>query len=103
MRDATEMDARWMRDGCEIWRDAGLYKISQFSRTLSKSQKTLASGGFRSSTNPGLSSVSVTPVTNPRLSPQEKCENPANTALSPMSPMSPQKSGSGGEGSRLAL
>ena len=35
-----------MRDGCEIWRDAGLYKISQFSRNLSKSQETILSGGF---------------------------------------------------------
>src|SRR5438132_4896317 len=46
MRDATEMNARWRRDGCEIWRDAGLYKISQFSRNLSKSQETILSGGF---------------------------------------------------------
>src|SRR5260221_247322 len=33
MRDATEMQPRWMRDESEIWRDAGLCKFSQFSKT----------------------------------------------------------------------
>ena len=53
MRDATEMNARWMRDGCEIWRDAGLYKIRQFSRNLSKSLETILSGGFLGSGRAG--------------------------------------------------
>jgi hypothetical protein len=47
MRDATEIQPRWMRDGSEIWRDAGLCKSSQFSRILSKLQRILLSGGFR--------------------------------------------------------
>src|SRR5260221_10928408 len=55
MRDPTEMHPRWKRDGSEIWRDAGLYKFSQFSRTLSKLQETCMSGGFRrSATTPRL-------------------------------------------------
>ncbi len=49
MRDATEIQPRWKRDGSEIWRDADLYKFSQFSRNLSKSKETWLSGGFRRS------------------------------------------------------
>src|SRR5260221_12699265 len=46
MRDATEMQPRWMRDESEIWRDAGLCKFSQFSRNLSKLRRILLNGGF---------------------------------------------------------
>jgi len=59
-RDAGEIHARCNRDECEmdarfgeIWRDAGLYKISQLSRNQSKSQETILSGGFLRSRTAG--------------------------------------------------
>jgi len=46
LRDASEIQPRWMRDESEIWRDAEVCKFSQFSNSLSKLRRILLSGEF---------------------------------------------------------
>ena len=69
MRDATEMQPRWKRDGSEIWRDASLCKFSQISKNLSKSQESLLSGGFRTRSTIPLLRINTTFASFNRFNP----------------------------------
>src|SRR5260221_13378561 len=93
MRDETEIQPRWMRDGCEIWRDAGLCKFSQCSRTLSKLQRIILSGEFRVLLHSSRTTRSGDIGDKPRpCHRSQDAKTSANIDLSPMSDVTGYKS-----------